>query len=158
MLCLHCLAGSSSAAASGCSGLPCSCSARVSPCGSFFGCGAEVLGHAGAVGLTPRLCSCSSQALEHKLSGCGHGLSCSMASGFFLDQGLNPCLLYWQVDSLPLSHQGSWIIIHWGPDIMPSALRVLSPLTLTVWYCHLTKGTWRQVQFCSLTGCESLRK
>ena len=22
-------------------------------------------------------------------------------------QGLNPCLLYWQVDSLPLSHQGS---------------------------------------------------
>ena len=94
VLCLHCLAGSSSAAASGCSGLPCSCSARVSPCSSLFGCGAEVLGRAGAVGLTPRLRSCSSLALEHKLSGCGHGLSCFMASGFFLDQGLNPCLLY----------------------------------------------------------------
>ena len=25
----------------------------------------------------------------------------------FLTQGLNPCLLHWQVDSLPLSHQGS---------------------------------------------------
>ena len=28
-----------------------------------------------------------------------------MACGIFLDQGSNPCLLYWQVDSLPLSHQ-----------------------------------------------------
>ena len=34
-------------------------------------------------------------------------LSCSMACGIFLDQGLNPCLLHWQVDSLPLGHQGS---------------------------------------------------
>ena len=32
-----------------------------------------------------------------------HGLSCSTACG----QGLNPCLLHWQEDSLPLSHQGS---------------------------------------------------
>jgi len=34
-------------------------------------------------------------------------LSCSVANGIFPDQELNPCLLYWQVDSLPLSHQGS---------------------------------------------------
>ena len=27
--------------------------------------------------------------------------------GIFLTQGLNPHLLHWQVDSLPLSHQGS---------------------------------------------------
>ena len=27
--------------------------------------------------------------------------------GFFLDQGLNLCLLLWQADSLPVSHQGS---------------------------------------------------
>ena len=27
--------------------------------------------------------------------------------GIFLTQGSNPCLLHWQVDSLPLSHQGS---------------------------------------------------
>ena len=36
-----------------------------------------------------------------------HGLSCSKACGIFPDQGLNPCLLHWQVDSLPLGHQGS---------------------------------------------------
>ena len=27
--------------------------------------------------------------------------------GIFLIQGSNPCLLHWQADSLPLSHQGS---------------------------------------------------
>ena len=36
-----------------------------------------------------------------------HGLSCSAACGSFLDQGSNSCLLDWQMDSLPLSHQGS---------------------------------------------------
>ena len=36
-----------------------------------------------------------------------HGLSCSEARGIFPDQGLNPCLLHWQVDCLPPSHQGS---------------------------------------------------
>ena len=34
-------------------------------------------------------------------------LNCSMACGIFLSQGWNPCLLSWQVDSLPLSHQGN---------------------------------------------------
>ena len=34
-------------------------------------------------------------------------LNCSMACGIFLSQGWNPCLLRWQVDSLPLSHQGN---------------------------------------------------
>ena len=36
-----------------------------------------------------------------------HGLSFSEAHGTFLEQGSNPCLLQWQVDSIPLSHQGS---------------------------------------------------
>ena len=36
-----------------------------------------------------------------------HGLSCSEACRIFLDQGLNPCHLNWQVDSYPLLHQGS---------------------------------------------------
>ena len=30
----------------------------------------------------------------------------SAACGIFLDQGSNPCILHWQADSLPLSHQG----------------------------------------------------
>jgi len=36
-----------------------------------------------------------------------HGLSCSVACVIFPDQGLNPCLLHWQVDSFSLSHQTS---------------------------------------------------
>ena len=37
------------------------------------------------------------------------GFSCSAACGILMDQGLNPCLLHWQADSLPVSHQGSLI-------------------------------------------------
>ena len=40
------------------------------------------------------------QVLEHRPS-------CPKAGETFPDQGLNPCLLSWQADSLPLSHQGS---------------------------------------------------
>ena len=36
-----------------------------------------------------------------------HQLGCSMARGILPDQGLNPRLVHQQVDSLPLSHQGS---------------------------------------------------
>ena len=53
------------------------------------------------------LSSCSSQALEHRLTSCGPRHFFSEACGIFQDQGSNPCLLQWQVDSLPLSHQGA---------------------------------------------------
>ena len=36
-----------------------------------------------------------------------HGLSCSVSCRILPDQGSNLCLLHWQSDSLPLSHQGS---------------------------------------------------
>ena len=36
-----------------------------------------------------------------------HGLSSSAACGIFPDQRSNLCLVHRQVDSLPLSHQGS---------------------------------------------------
>ena len=39
---------------------------------------------------------CPGQDMEHFL-----------LQGIFLTQGSNPCLLHWQADSLPLSHQGS---------------------------------------------------
>jgi len=39
------------------------------------------------------------------------GLFAPWLAGIFLDQGSNPCLPHWQVDSLPLSHQGSPIIL-----------------------------------------------
>ena len=56
------------------------------------------------------LSSRDSQALEHRLSTCGIWLSCPAASGedgIFPDQGSNPYLLHWQVDSVPLDKQGS---------------------------------------------------
>ena len=34
------------------------------------------------------------------------GLSCYTSCGTFPDQRWNPCLVHWQVDSSPLSHQG----------------------------------------------------
>ena len=43
----------------------------------------------------------------------GRVLNCSAACAVFPDQGWNPCILPWQVDSLSLSHQGS-------PDIPQS--------------------------------------
>ena len=44
---------------------------------------------------------------QHPPKGAVHGLNCSTAYGIFLGQGLNPRLSHWQVDSLPLSLQGS---------------------------------------------------
>ena len=38
-----------------------------------------------------------------------------MACGIFLDQGLNLCLLQWQMHSLPLSHQESSIHFLYKP-------------------------------------------
>ena len=59
------------------------------------------------------LCSCSSQALEHRLDICGTQAQCCTSCGILLDQGSNrPCFLYWQVDSLPLSHQGSPLLYY----------------------------------------------
>ena len=36
-----------------------------------------------------------------------YGFNRSVVYGILPDQGLNSCLLQWQADSLPLSHQGS---------------------------------------------------
>ena len=43
--------------------------------------------------------SCGAEVLEHVLGSCGHGLSCYVICGIFLDQGLNPSSLHWKVDS-----------------------------------------------------------
>ena len=64
------------------------CGAWASHCGGFSCCEAEAV------------CIRASVVVVH-------GLSCPMACGIFWDQGLNPDLLHWQADSLPLSHQRS---------------------------------------------------
>ena len=50
--------------------------------------------------MAPRLSSTGSLVVAR-------GPRCSAACAIFLDQGANPCLLHWQADSLPLSHQKS---------------------------------------------------
>ena len=62
--------------------------------------GLQQLQHLGSAVMAPGLYSTGLVAVAH-------GLSCSAACGIFSDQGSNPCLLHWQADSLPLSHQGS---------------------------------------------------
>ena len=71
-----------------------------------------VVEHRLQVGRLQSLWHVGSAVAAHGLQSTGsvalaHGLCCSMACGVLLHQGSNPCLLYWQVDSLPLSHQGS---------------------------------------------------
>ena len=65
------------------------CGAQASHCGGFSCCGAP-----GSPGAWASVVA-------------AHRFSCSIACGIFLNQGLIPCLLSWQADSLPLSHRGS---------------------------------------------------
>ena len=60
---------------------------------------ASVAAHGGSVFVAPGLWSTDSVVV--------HEFSCPTVRGIFLDQGSNPSLLNWQVDSLPLSHQAS---------------------------------------------------
>jgi len=77
-----------------------SCDAQASHCRSLSCCRAQALECLG-------FSRCGSRDLEHRLSSCAHGLSCSEAREIFLDQGLNPSLLHWPADSLPLSLEGN---------------------------------------------------
>jgi len=52
------------------------------------------------------------------------GPSGPAACGIFPDQGLNPCLLHWQVESLPLRHQGSPFISISKRQILREVLEV----------------------------------
>ena len=70
-------------------------------------CGAQPLGAWASVLPTRGLSRRGSRAPAHRLRSCGPRLSCSAARGIFPGQGSDPWLLHWQVDSLPLSHQGS---------------------------------------------------
>ena len=101
VLSLHCWYGLFSSSCK--QGLLSSCGAWAN-CGDFCWSGAQALKHMS-------FSSGSAWALEHRLNSCGAQAYCSMACGIFPDQGLNPCLLHWQVDSLPLSLQESPIEI-----------------------------------------------
>ena len=81
-------------------GLLFSCGARASHCSGFACLGAQVLDTRASVVVGHGLYSMGSIVVVH-------GLSCSWHCGIFPDQGPNPCLFHWQVDSYPLNHQGS---------------------------------------------------
>ena len=82
-----------------------SCSAQASHCVDFSCCEAWALWGVGSVAVA-------------------YGLSCSATCGIFLDQGSNPCLLHWQVDSLPPSHQKPYLHLSIiAPASHPSQLR-----------------------------------
>ena len=66
--------------------------------------------------------------------------TCSEACEIFPDQGLSSCLLHWQMDSLPLSHQGSpsASIIHIHISILFQILfpyRLLQNIEQSSWSC-----------------------
>ena len=94
---LHCCVGFSLLAAS--KGYS-RCGSQASHCGSFSRCGTWALG---CVGFS----SCSSRLQSTGPVVVVHGIICPMACGIIPDQGWDPCLPHWQVDSLPLSHQRS---------------------------------------------------
>ena len=60
----------------------------------------QQLQHVASAVVAPGLWSTGSAAVVH-------GFSCSIAYGILPDQGLNPRLLQWQADSLPLSYKES---------------------------------------------------
>ena len=59
------------------------------------------MGHMASVTAAPRLYSTGLVVVAHT------GLVVPRPRGILLDQESNLCLLDWQADSLPLSHQGS---------------------------------------------------
>ena len=57
-------------------------------------------------------CSPPGSSVPGDSPGKNTGVGCHLLlQGIFPTQGLNPHLLHWQVDSLPLSHQGSWYLV-----------------------------------------------
>ena len=70
------------------------------------------------------------------------GLSCSATCEIFLDQGLNPCLLHWQVDFYPLYHQEVQVFFFFFFSNSLLTITVfLSPMLLSfLWLLEAIKG------------------
>ena len=91
-------------------GLLSSCSERASHCSDFSCFSMDSRGHGlklwlvGSEVVAPGLWSIGSAVVADRLS-------CSIAWGIFLDEGLNPCLL-----------MGRWILYHWAAREAPNIL------------------------------------
>ena len=101
----------------------------------FFG--AQSLGCVGFSSHGTWAQSCGSWAPEHWLHSGG---AYSVARGIFPDQGSNLCLLHWQADSLPLSHQGGPTFLFFFPTFNLYIFVPLFGSTLkfdiqSLWFC-----------------------
>ena len=76
--------------------------------------------HVGSVVAAPRLQSTGLISVVPRLS-------CCTSCGILLDQGSNrPCFLYWQVDSLPPSHQGSPLLYSFETNSRKSIISTIN--------------------------------
>ena len=112
-------------------GILSSCCAEASHCSGFSCCWTWALGAQASVAGAHGLSSWGFQALEHRFNSCGTRAGYSVVCGIFLDQRSNLCLLHWQADFSPLSHQGS-------PRSAPSISFIHFPKQLAVcWTLYL---------------------
>ena len=81
--------------------------------------------HTGSVVAVPGLQSTGSIVVVH-------WLSCSVACGFFPDQGSNPCILHWKADSLLLSHQGNPLRFFFMSFVIQNYIVSLKEVTKTI--------------------------
>ena len=73
-----------------------------------------------------------------------------MARAVFLDQGSNLCLLHWQVDSLPLDHQGT---LQNAFFIKFSTIKQRGHLQPTPVHLPGESHGWRSLEGCSPWDC-----
>ena len=101
-------------------GLLSSCDVQASRCGGFSRCGARALELVDLIAVAPGIWSTGSVIVV------AQGLSSFEAWWIFPGQGLNLCLLHWQADSSPLSHQGSPVrFFFFNQFIFPAFIRLL---------------------------------
>ena len=84
------------------SGATLHCGVRASHCKVFSCWQAQALGAQALVVAARGLSNCGTGSVV-----VAHGLHCCAPCRIFKNQGSNPCLLHWQVDSYPLRYQGS---------------------------------------------------
>ena len=73
-----------------------------------------------------------------------------MPCGIFLDQGSNPCLLHWQVDYLPLSHQGRLPLVFKIILIEKKIITSLSMFSSVTQLCPTFATPWTTARQASL--------
>ena len=74
-----------------------------------------------------------------------------MPCGIFPDQGSNPCLLHWQVDYLPLSHQGRLPLVFKIILIEKKIITSLSMFSSVTQLCPTFATPWTTARQASLS-------